>query len=83
MDRWMFYISFLCFFASVLLVLWWKRRNFQMIQRMEKMLDDAIEGTFKEEVFDETKLSRLENRLGEYLAASEVSVKILQWKKTR
>ncbi len=77
MDRWMFYISFLCFFASVLLVLWWKRRNFQMIQRMEKMLDDAIEGTFKEEVFDETKLSRLENRLGEYLAASEVSVKNL------
>lgn len=83
MDRWMFSISFLCFFASVLLVIWWKHRNFQMIQRMEKMLDDAIEGRFKEEVFDETKLSRLENRLAEYLAASEVSVNNLAVEKDK
>lgn len=86
MDRWMLKISFLCLFVSVFLVflvLQWRRRTFKMIQRMDKMLDDAIEGSFKEEAFDETKLSRLENRLAEYLAVSEVSVKNLAVEKDK
>lgn len=83
MDKWMFCISFLCLFMSVLLIFLWRRRTGEMIQRMDKMLDDVIEGTFKEEVFDETKLSRLESRLAEYLAASEVSVKNLAVEKDK
>nr|WP_305136278.1 HAMP domain-containing sensor histidine kinase [uncultured Schaedlerella sp.] len=43
------------------------------LERLDRMLDDAIAGTFQEGDYDETKLSRLESRWKQYLAASALS----------
>ena len=41
--------------------------------RLEEMLDQAINGTFEERDYNETRLSRLETRWKRYLALSQVS----------
>ena len=37
-------------------------RTNKTMKRLEQMLDDAIEGQFQEDNYDETELSRLESR---------------------
>ena len=44
------------------------------MERLEEMLDDAMEGTFEEERYDETRLSRLEARWKQYFTSQEQSV---------
>ncbi|MBR3041296.1 MAG: HAMP domain-containing histidine kinase [Eubacterium sp.] len=53
------------------------------IARMEEMLDAAIEGTFVESNYDETKLSRLESRWKEFLGSSVLSNKNLEAERHR
>ena len=43
------------------------------MNRLERMLDEAIEGRFSERRFDESRLSRAESRLAHYLSASAIS----------
>ena len=43
------------------------------IRRLDDMLTAAMNGSFSEETFDESRLSSLESRLGRYLAASALS----------
>ena len=38
------------------------------IVRLEEMLDDAIEGTFVEDKYDESRMSRLESRWKDFLS---------------
>lgn len=45
------------------------------METIDTMLTQAINGTFCETTYDETKISALENRLSQYLAASELSVR--------
>ena len=40
------------------------------LDRLDKMLDEAMTGEFQESVYDETKLSRLESKWKQYLATS-------------
>lgn len=40
------------------------------LDRLSRMLDDAIAGTFQERDYDESKLSRLESRWKQYLAST-------------
>lgn len=47
------------------------RRNEYKI--LNKMLDDAIEGTFEENCFDESELSKLQTKLMRYLSTSSMS----------
>lgn len=51
------------------------RRTFK---DLEAMLDRALRGQFREEVFDESRLSNLEVRLARYLAASAAESRALQ-----
>lgn len=44
------------------------------MERLEEMLDDAMEGTFEEERYDETRLSRLETRWKQYFTSQEQAV---------
>lgn len=44
------------------------------MERLEEMLDDAMEGTFEEERYDETRLSRLEARWKQYFTSQEQAV---------
>lgn len=52
-----------------------RHRQKQVMDGLSDMLEAAINGTFSETTFDESRQSSLENRLAQYLAASELSVR--------
>ena len=53
------------------------------LSRLEAMLDAAIEGNFEESDYNETRLSRLENRWKEFLGSSALSNKNLEAERQR
>lgn len=65
--------------AAVLLalavVLYDRWRTARTIRRLDEMLTAAMNGSFSEQNFDESRLSSLESRLGRYLAASALSAR--------
>lgn len=61
--------------AAVLTVFFYRRHTKQVMQNLDAMLDAAINGTFTEENIDETMFSVVENKLGRYLADSELSAR--------
>lgn len=50
---------------------------------IERMLDSAIEGTFTEQAFDETRLSALESRFVRYLSTASISAETVNREKDR
>lgn len=60
--------------ASVVLAVVMYARTSRILSGVEKMLDDAIDGTFTEENFTEGRLSRLEARMYRYLSAERVAL---------
>ena len=61
--------------AALILVLWNRRKTQRIISSIEKMLDSAIDGSFIESTFDESRLSSLETRFAHYFSASEASAR--------
>ncbi len=59
--------------VSFALVFFNHRKMKQTFDSLETMLNQAIEGNFKAGSFDETRFSRLEARLEEYLSSSSIS----------
>ncbi len=59
--------------ALTVLVDYWHRKH--CLQRMYDMLQSAMDGTFRAETFDESLYAAVENKLAEYLDASEVSTR--------
>lgn len=58
-----------CVFA---VLLWISRRHTRRImQSLSNMLKEALDGTFREDCYDESMLSLIESRMVQYLAASE------------
>ncbi|MCR4961267.1 MAG: HAMP domain-containing histidine kinase [Lachnospiraceae bacterium] len=55
----------------------------KVIERLDRMLDDAQSGTFSESSYDETKLSRLESRWKEFLETSVLSNRNLEAERHR
>ena len=55
--------------AALGLLLWCRRRERALYDRLEAMLDAAIQGDFCESDFNETRLSAMESRLAQYLQA--------------
>ena len=53
------------------------------IKRLEEMLDSAVDGTFVEESYDETRLSRLESKWKEFLGSSVLSNQNLEAERHR
>lgn len=51
------------------------------LNRLTQMLDDAVAGTFREENYDETRLSRLESRWKQYLASTVLAEEKLRREK--
>ena len=64
--------------GAILLTRW---RQARLIRRLDAMLTAAMDGTFTETSFDESRLSSLESRLARYLAASSLSARNLQTRK--
>ncbi len=58
---------------ALAMVIYDRWRTARIVQRLDDMLTAAMNGTFSEETFDESRLSSLESRLGRYLAASALS----------
>lgn len=48
-------------------------RTARIVRRLDDLLTAAMNGSFSEKTFDESRLSSLESRLGRYLAASALS----------
>ncbi len=83
MNKWILLFSAFCVTASAMAVFIHSYHTEKIMEQMEKMLDDAIDGSFREKYFDETRLSRLESKLAHYLAANEVSAKNLAEEKEK
>lgn len=53
----------------------------KIVNRLDEMLTAAMDGSFSEESFDESRISALESRLGRYLAVSTLSARNLREQK--
>ncbi len=69
--------------ALAALALWERRRMGRLLRRLDRMLDEAARGEFREAVFDESLLSAMETKLAHYLSASAVSTRNLQEEKDK
>lgn len=61
--------------AAVLIVCINRYRTRKTLNTLEKMLDSAMDGSFSEDTFDESRLSRLETRFAHHLSASAISAR--------
>ncbi|MCR5062173.1 MAG: HAMP domain-containing histidine kinase [Treponema sp.] len=61
------------FAGAVVLVICNHLKQKRTFDFLEKMLNQAIEGSFSADSFDESRLSRLETKLEEYLSSSSIS----------
>ena len=53
------------------------------LDRLDRMLDEAIAGTFKESDYDESKLSKVESKWKHFLSASALSRENVEKEKDR
>lgn len=60
---------------------WW--RTACTMRRLDEMLTSAMDGSFAEQNFDESRLSALESRLARYLSASALSERNVREQKDR
>lgn len=83
MSNWTWISGLLCLLAAAALVLWNFYRTNKIINHIKQMLDAAMEGTFTEDIFDESQLSALETQFAHYLSASAVSARNVSIEKDR
>jgi len=50
----------------------------RLTRQLDRMLEEAANGSFREEKFDESRLSALEARMARYLASSSLSRQALE-----
>lgn len=65
----------------VVITVYFIRREKHLLRQLEKMLDQAIEGTFEEEHFDESKLSSIESSMWRYLCDQHMAYEKLTTEK--
>lgn len=68
---WLFVL--LCFLAAAVIVFRNRKKTGNTMETIENMLDAAMNGTFAETAFDESKLSALETKFAHYLSSAETS----------
>lgn len=76
-------IILLFFLLATTIVLWNRKKTENTIETIENMLDAAMDGSFTETSFDESKLSALETKFAHYLSALETSSHNLTLEKDR
>ena len=69
----LFLAALLIFAGALALVIYNRLKLKGTFDSLEKMLNKAIEGNFTADSFDETRLSRLEAKLEDYLSSSSIS----------
>ena len=66
-------ISFILLALSAVLLITAKIREKHTYDTLDRLLDSAINNTFDEKTFDETRFSSLEMKLAKYLSSSQIS----------
>ena len=69
--------------AAATAVLWYRIRTRRLLKQLDDMIEDAMNGSFSEKKFDESRLSSLEAKWRRYLGASEVSSQRLSEEKDK
>lgn len=72
-----------CLGLALILVLWNRVNTKKTMDTLDKMLEQAKNGTFREENFDETRLSALEMRFFQYLTAGKTSAEAIRQEKDK
>lgn len=68
-------VTVLALAAVAATILWCRWQQQGVMDGLSDMVEAAVNGTFSEKNFDESRRSALENRLAQYLAASALSVR--------
>ena len=66
-------VGLILFVVAILLVIYNRNQVKRVMKKLDKMLDDAIDGSFSETIYDESMLSSLELKLNRYLSSCSVS----------
>lgn len=83
MNNWTFAAAVIILCVAVGIVLWNQYRMKKTFHIIEQMLDLAMEDSFSEDSFDESRLSALETKFSHYLSASTVSARNVKKEKDR
>lgn len=86
MNEWniiLFAIALAAILLCLAMVLLERRKTKRIMKTLNQMLDCAIDGSFAENIFDESLLSAVESRLNRYLTASVVSAHNLTTEKEK
>ena len=73
MNVFLIVVAAVIFAGAVVLVICNHLKQKRTFDSLEKMLNQAIEGSYTAGSFDETRLSRLEAKLEEYLSSASIS----------
>lgn len=76
-------VAVLALLSAVGLILWNRRKTRRMLERLNTMLDSAMNGSFCEGDYDESVLSAVEVRMSRYLAECTVSARNLAAEKDK
>lgn len=71
----------ICILIFFLVIILYHFHTLRIMHRLESMINTAIDGSFTEHTFDESRLSALENNFAKYLSASETSYKNIETEK--
>lgn len=75
MEEGIFAAAAALFLAACIITWRTRNRTRKVMEHMNAMLEAAMDGSFREEVYDESMLSSVETKLAHYLSASAVSAK--------
>ena len=75
--------SIVIFACALTLVIYNRLKLSRTFDSLEKMLNEAIEGNFKAGSFDESRFSRLEAKLEEYLSSASISAQNVKNEKNK
>lgn len=77
-------VTFTVFIAATVVAIFLHRRRMRHIMnKLNTMLDSAIDGDFSENIFDESMLSAVETKMARFLSSSTVSSKNLTEEKNK
>jgi signal transduction histidine kinase len=76
-------IALAALLAAATAILFYRKRMKKTMEKLDAMLESAINGDFTETAFDESALSALETKMAQFLSASAVSSKNLSDEKDK
>lgn len=75
MDNWILLLVLSCAVIAALVIFINYHRTQKTMNTIEQMLEAAIEGTYSETNFDESRLSALETKFAHYLSSAAISAR--------